>query len=301
MINDSYHIPVLLQESIDALDIKPDGIYVDVTFGGGGHSSFILKQLGKAGRLYGFDQDPDAVSNAIQDPRFTMVQANFRFLTQFMRYYNIDKVDGILADLGVSSFHFDMPERGFSYRFEAELDMRMNQSTVLTAAQVLHKYSAEQLQNIFSNYGEVRNSKTLSRAIVDGRQRKKIKMTSDLMSVIQDVYRGDLQKYASQVFQALRIEVNDEMGVLEDFLDNGLKLLNAGGRMVVISYHSLEDKLVKQYLRSSSGKPQIEYDEYGRTIEKYKPVSKKPIMPTEIEIEKNSRAASAKLRATEKL
>lgn len=299
-MGNEYHIPVLLHESIEALAINPDGIYVDVTFGGGGHSAAILDRLSDRGRLFGFDQDEQAVANAIDDNRFTMVHGNFRFLKHFMKYYGIDKLDGILADLGVSSFHFDAPQRGFSYRYDVELDMRMNTSTALTAREVLAGYSAQELQRVFSEYGEVRNAKSLAQAIVDARRSDKLIRTSDLIRLIERLYRGDRQKYTSQVFQALRIEVNDEMGVLSQFMEDGLSMLKCGGRMVVISYHSLEDKIVKQYMRSGSGLAVMEYDAFGRSLNLFKIITRKPIVPSNDEIKINSRAASAKMRVTEK-
>jgi len=301
MENSDYHIPVLLDECMDALIINPDGVYVDVTFGGGGHSKEILNRLTAKGRLFGFDQDEQAIANAIDDSRFEMVHGNFRFLNHFMAYYGHTSVDGILADLGVSSFHFNEAERGFSYRFDAEIDMRMNTSALFTARDVLGSYSQGDLQRIFSEYGEIRNAKTLAKVIVETRREEKIIKTSDLLRIVDKVYRGDRQKYASQLFQALRIEVNDEMGVLRRFMGEGLELLGSGGRMVVMSYHSLEDKIVKQFMRAGSGTDEMEYDNYGRAIERYKSITRKPIIPSQEEIKNNSRAASAKLRVTEKL
>ena len=286
---------------MDALIVDPDGVYVDVTFGGGGHSKEILNRLTTKGRLFGFDQDEQAIANVIDDERFVLVHGNFRFLKHFMAYYGHNSVHGILADLGVSSFHFNEADRGFSYRFDAALDMRMNTSALITAQDILMSYSQAELQKIFSEYGEIRNAKTLAKVIVETRRDEKIVKTSDLLRIVDKVYRGDRQKYASQVFQSLRIEVNDEMGVLKRFMGEGLELLGSGGRMVVMSYHSLEDKIVKQYMRSGSGKDVMEYDNYGRAIEKYKSITRKPIIPSKDEIIINSRAASAKLRVTEKI
>lgn len=301
MDNLEYHIPVLLGECLDALIVDPDGVYVDVTFGGGGHSKEILNRLTAKGRLFGFDQDEDAVSNAIVDERFVMVHGNFKFLKHFMTYYGHTEVQGVLADLGVSSFHFNEAERGFSYRFDAALDMRMNTSAMITAQDVLMNYTQGELQSMFSEYGEIRNSKSLAKVIVETRRDGKIVKTSDLLRVIDKMYRGDRQKYASQVFQSLRIEVNDEMGVLRRFMGEGLDLLASGGRMVVMSYHSLEDKIVKQYMRSGSGKDVMEYDSFGRAVRLYNSITRKPILPSQEEIKRNSRAASAKLRVTEKI
>ena len=286
---------------MDALIVDPDGVYVDVTFGGGGHSKEILNRLTAKGRLFGFDQDEQAIANVIDDERFVLVHGNFRFLKHFMTYYGHNSVHGILADLGVSSFHFNEADRGFSYRFDAALDMRMNTSALVTAQDILITYSQGELQKIFSEYGEIRNAKTLAKVIVETRREEKIVKTSDLLRIVDKIYRGDRQKYASQVFQSLRIEVNDEMGVLKRFMGEGLELLGSGGRMVVMSYHSLEDKIVKQYMRSGSGKDVMEYDNYGRAIEKYKSITRKPIIPSKDEIIINSRAASAKLRVTEKI
>jgi len=299
-MSQDYHTPVLLDECVAALDIKPDGVYVDVTYGGGGHSKPILNRLTAKGRLFGFDQDEYAVANAIEQDNFTFVKSNFRYIKHFMKYYGIDKVDGILADLGVSSFHFDEPSRGFSYRFDTALDMRMNESISTTAADILRQYSQSQLQDIFSKYGEVRNAKTLAKVICEVRRSSPLEKSSDLMDIVSKCYRGDRQKYASQVYQALRIEVNDEMGVLAEFLEAALGLLSPGGRLVVMSYHSLEDKIVKKYLKyGASGK--LEQDEFGRAITNYKQITKRPMVAPKEEIERNSRAASAKLRVVERL
>ena len=300
-MSENYHTPVLLDECLDALDIKPEGVYVDVTYGGGGHSKPILNRLTAKGRLFGFDQDEYAVANAVDHASFTFVKANFRYINHFMTYYGIDKVDGILADLGVSSFHFDEPSRGFSYRYDTGLDMRMNDSISVTAASVLASYNQGQLQDVFSKYGEVRNARTLAKAICDTRRQSPFVKSSDLMSIIGTCYRGDRQKYASQVYQALRIEVNNEMGVLAEFLEAALELLSPGGRLVVMSYHSLEDKIVKKYLKYGSAKGVLEQDEFGRSIIKYKQITKKPIVPSQEEIKRNSRAASAKLRVVERV
>lgn len=296
----TYHTPVLLEECMDALSIKPNGVYVDATFGGGGHSKPILNRMTAKGRLFGFDQDEQAQANAIEDERCTFVRANFQYISHFMRYYDVQGVDGILADLGVSSFHFDEPSRGFSYRFDTELDMRMNRYISLTAREVLAKYSQKDLQRVFSEYGELRNAKTFSSIICEARGSFEIVKVSHLMALIDRAYRGDRQKYSSQVFQALRIEVNDEMGTLKSFLKQSIDLLASGGRLAVITYHSLEDKLVKKILRGQyEGGAAV--DEYGRSLSIVKQITRKPILPTEEEIKINSRAASAKLRVIEKL
>ncbi len=296
----TYHTPVLLEETIDLLNINPAGVYVDVTFGGGGHSGPILHRMNAKGRLFGFDQDEQAKANIIDDARFTFVRGNFQYISHFVKYYGVERVDGILADLGVSSFHFDEPSRGFSYRFDSKLDMRMNQDGTLTAQDVLANYSQKQLQYIFSNYGELRNAKTFSEAVCEVRGAAKIEEVRHLLDIIGRVYRGDRQRYTSQVFQALRIEVNDEVGTLKTFLENAIDLLSVGGRLVVITYHSLEDKIVKVAMKGEGSK-HVQYDEYGRRTSKLKQITKKPIVPSESEINRNSRAASAKLRVIEKL
>ena len=301
MYNDqsnTYHIPVLLEESIQALEIKSNGTYIDATFGGGGHSKPILNRLTAKGRLFGFDQDKQAQDNIIDDPRFTFVNANFQYIAHFMRYYGVGGIDGILADLGVSSFHFDEPSRGFSYRFDTELDMRMNESGSVSARHILAQYNQSELQRIFSEYGELRNAKTLSRMIVDWRKREPIVRVGQLKHLIDKVYRGDKQKYMSQVFQALRIEVNDEMETLRVFLSRSWELLKKEGRFVVITYHSVEDKVVKQYFRD---KEREGVDEYGRSVAEVRQITKKPVIPSKEEIERNRRATSAKLRVYEKI
>ncbi len=294
-----YHNPVLAQESIDALKIKKDGIYVDATFGGGGHSKLILNVLGAEGKLHGFDQDADALRNVPDDERFTLNHHNFRFLKRFMRYHGIEKVDGILADLGVSSHQFNEAERGFSYRFDADLDMRMNQRQAKNAADILNEYEAEDLQNVFSRYGEIRNSRTLAEAIVENRKFKKIKTINDFLELLGPLVRGKRNQYLAQVFQALRIEVNDEVGVLEDFLQQARDILAPGGRLVVISYHSLEDRLVKNLLKTGNLAGEVIKDDFGRIERPFKAITRKPIVPSEEEIAENSRARSAKMRVGE--
>ena len=295
----SYHVPVLAGESIDALAIKPDGIYIDATFGGGGHTALILNALGDNGRLLGFDQDEDALQNVPEDERFTFVQHNFRFLKRFLRLYRIDKVDGILADLGVSSFQLDEGRRGFSYRFDSQLDMRMNQTAGETAADLLNRYTEQELVHVFSAYGEVRNSKTLAARVVSARMQRSIQTVGDFLSLLDPIIKGQRLRYLSQVFQALRIEVNDEMGALEDFLMQSLEVLKPGGRIAVITYHSIEDRLVKRFLKSGNMAGELEKDFYGNIHRPFKLISRKAILPDEAELKRNSRSRSAKLRIGE--
>ena len=295
--NQNYHTPVLLRECIEHLSIKPEGVYVDATFGGGGHSRSILNQMNAKGRLFGFDQDEQAVQNILPDPNFVFVRANFKFLRQMMEFYGVQHVDGVLADLGVSSHHFDEAERGFSYRFDAALDMRMNQSGGISAGNVLNEYSQQELQRVLSEYGELRNARSFSKLICEERRVAKLNTVAQLLDVIERLYIGDRIKYAAQVFQAIRIEVNNEMVVLEDFLNQAIELLGSQGRLVVISYHSIEDKVVKKVMKHHVSKR----DEFGRSIADVKLVLKKPLIPSEEEVLTNSRAASAKLRVLEKL
>lgn len=296
----TYHVPVMAKESLEGLAIVANGIYVDATFGGGGHSRLILEALGDKGRLLGFDQDEDALANVPEDERFTFVQHNFRFLRRFLKLYGIRKVDGILADLGVSSHQLDEGSRGFSYRFDHDLDMRMNQSDGATAADLLNTYLEEDLVRVFSEYGEVRNSKTLAAGIVQARQGKSIRTVGEFLSAIDPFVRGARWKYLSQVFQALRIEVNDEIGALEEFLEQSLEVLKPGGRLVVISYHSLEDRLVKNFLKSGNLQGEQQKDFYGNIYRPFKVISRKALLPTPEEIKINPRARSAKLRVGEK-
>lgn len=296
-----YHEPVLLKESIEGLNIKPNGTYVDVTFGGGGHSRLILERL-SGGRLIAFDQDEDALKNIPEDDRLIFVQHNFKYLRNFLRYYEIDKVDGILADLGVSSHDFDVAERGFSFRFDAKLDMRMNQRSSLDAAKVLNEYSAESLGVIFRELGEIQNWRSLSSLIASERVKGPIETISQFLKIIDPVVPKRIEKkYLSQVFQALRIEVNNEIGVLTDFLESTLSVLDQGGRLVVISYHSLEDRLVKNYMRSGRIDGKVEQDFYGNTTSPFKLITRKAAIPEEQEIFRNPRARSAKLRIAEKI
>ena len=295
-----YHNPVLLHRSIELLNIDPDGVYVDVTFGGGGHSRAILEKL-RNGRLIAFDQDPDALNNVPEDEKFTLVPHNFRYLKNFLRLYNAVPVDGILADLGVSSHQFDVPDRGFSTRFDAQLDMRMNPSAGNSAKDILNTYSAEELQNIFTLYGELRSSYSISQAIVEARAKKPIRTTGELIDIIKPILpERKINKLSAMVFQALRIEVNEELEVLKEMLQQAAEVLKPEGRLVVISYHSLEDRLVKNFFRAGNFEGKIEKDFYGNVLSPLKPLSGKAIVPDQDEISKNSRARSAKMRTAEK-
>ena len=295
-----YHIPVLLEESIDGLNIKPDGIYVDLTFGGGGHSREILKRL-KTGKLVSFDQDADAELNELRQDNFLFVQGNFKFFQNFLRYYKIENVDGILADLGVSSHHFDSAERGFSFRFDGNLDMRMDQNSKLTAEVIVNTYGSEELLAVFRELGEIKNAYKLVKIIVSHREKGKIKTISQFKEVIKEVIPKHAEhKYLAKVFQALRIKVNDEISVLKEMLLQTGKVLQPGGRLVVITYHSLEDRLVKNYIKAGRFDGEIEKDFYGNMITPFKSVNRKVIVPGVEEIERNNRARSAKLRIAEK-
>ncbi len=296
----SYHDPVLLHESVEALNLKIDGIYVDATFGGGGHSRLILEKLGPDGKLFSFDQDLDAQSNLIDDSRFTFLPANFRYLKRFLKLNGVKQVDGILADLGVSSHQLNQPERGFSYRFEADLDMRMDKEGEKTAAHVINKYSEKDLVQVFSEYGEVRNSKTLAKAIVDARKVKEVKSINQFLVAIEDVVRGSRPRYLAQVFQALRIEVNEELEALKDFLKESLEVLRPGGRLSVISYHSLEDRLVKNFMKKGGFGNEFIQDDFGNIYRPFKLITKKALEPGKEEIKMNSRARSARFRVAEK-
>lgn len=296
-----YHVPVMLEECIEGLAIKPDGVYVDVTFGGGGHSREILKKLGDKGRLIAFDQDPDAVKNALGDPRFTLVQHNFRFLKNNLRLLGVRQVDGILADLGVSSHQFDSPDRGFSIRYDADLDMRMDQVADLDAKRVLNNYSEAELHRIFGMYGEIKNARSLAKTIVTRRLSSPIETVSGLREVIKpQVPKGKEHKYHAQVFQALRIEVNGELEVLQDFLEQTGAVLKPGGRLVVMSYHSLEDRLVKNFMQKGRFKGEVEKDFFGNEIKPFHVVSRKAVTASLAELEVNNRARSAKLRVAER-
>lgn len=297
-----YHIPALLPETLDALDIKSNGIYVDATFGGGGHSRAIVEQLDSNGHLYSFDQDEDAVKRAFEDPRFTIVYSNFRFLSNFLRYYNVDGVDGILADLGVSFHHFDDKDRGFSFRFEGPLDMRMNQKAKQTAAWILANYNEEQLANIFYLYGELKSARKIASAIVKARNISPIDTIERLLEVTKPLINPRQEKKElAMLFQALRIEVNGEINVLKKFLQQSLNALKPGGRLVIITYHSLEDRLVKTFMRSGNLTGEMEKDFFGRNLSPFKLLTSKPIVPSDEEIERNPRSRSAKLRIAQKL
>ncbi|WP_242920423.1 16S rRNA (cytosine(1402)-N(4))-methyltransferase RsmH [Pontibacter liquoris] len=297
-----YHRPVLLQESVEAMGIRPDGVYVDVTFGGGGHSALILSKL-TAGKLYSFDQDRDAEeqSRKLEGETFQFVRANFRDLKKYLRLYRVKEVDAILADLGVSSHQFNVPERGFSTRFDGPLDMRMNPEAGTTAKEVLETYSEEQLHRIFGMYGEVKNARTLARTIVEKRARAPLDTINDFKQAISSCTpKGKENKYLAQVFQALRIEVNDEMKALEEMLQQAAEVLKPGGRLVVISYHSLEDRLVKNFIAKGKFFGEVEKDLFGNELKPLDAVSRKPIVPSEQELLENSRSRSAKLRVAAK-
>src|SRR5690554_2170924 len=301
MQTNTYHIPVMLSECMEALAIKPDGIYVDVTFGGGGHSREILARLGPQGKLFAFDQDPDALQNALDDHRFTLIHQNFQFLKNNLRLHGVREVDGILADLGVSSHQIDDASRGFSIRFDAELDMRMDQSRTLDAATVLNTYSEEDLHRIFGMYGELRNAKTLAKTIVAARNREPIRSVQQLKDVIVDlVPRMKANKYHAQLFQAIRIEVNKEMDALMDLLTQSAEVLKPVGRLVVMSYHSLEDRLVKNFMIKGKFGGEVEKDFYGNEIKPLSVLGRKPVEANEEEISRNGRARSAKLRVAVK-
>lgn len=303
MSDEVYHIPVLLKESIDGLNVKPDGVYVDVTFGGGGHSRAILEKLGPEGRLFGFDQDEAVASNVPEDDRFTFVPNNFEYISNFLRYYEVQKVDGILADLGVSSRHFDDAERGFSLRSEGALDMRMDQQAPLTAAKVLNEYEHGKLSQILREYGEVRESGKLAAHLLKYREGKSFETTADLLEAIEPL-AGKLgvkkHRFQAQVFQAIRIEVNREMEVLQNFLEQTSGLIKPGGRLVVISYHSLEDRPVKNFMKKGKVRGEVEKDFFGNPLRPFEEVTKKPIVPSDGEQKLNTRSTSAKLRIAER-
>ncbi|WP_417885929.1 16S rRNA (cytosine(1402)-N(4))-methyltransferase RsmH [Zunongwangia sp.] len=295
-----YHKPVLLKESVEGLDIKPDGVYVDVTFGGGGHSKEILSQLGTDGKLYAFDQDKDALNNSIDDARFTLINENFRHLKRYLRFYGVKKVDGILGDFGVSSHQFNEAERGFSTRFNAKLDMRMNQNSSLSAYEVINEYDEAQLRNIFYAYGDLKNAPKLARIIVTERKNNPITHSETLNNLLKpNLFKGKENKVLAQIYQAIRIEVNQEIEVLKDFLLQTEDLLKPAGRLSLISYHSLEDRLVKRYIRSGLFQGEPEKDFYGNITVPFKKVGKL-ITPSPTEIKENNRARSAKLRIAEK-
>jgi 16S rRNA (cytosine1402-N4)-methyltransferase len=296
-----YHVPVLLGPSLDGLDIRPDGIYVDVTFGGGGHAREIVSRLDDKGHLFVFDQDEDAAANLWGDERVTLIVSNFRHLSRWMRYYGVHgHVDGLLADLGVSSHQFDDPSRGFSYRYDEPLDMRMNRQQALSAADIINQYDASQLQEIFSRYGEITNARTLARHIVQSRAGSSITTTGQLADIAEPCVKGLKMRYLSQLFQALRIEINDEMGALKALLKGAHDVLKPGGRIVVIAYHSLEDRLVKRYFKSGNFEGEPETDFFGRRHEMWNVISHRPIEPETEEQKLNPRSRSAKMRIAEK-
>ena len=296
-----YHNPVLLKESVDGLNIKEDGVYVDVTFGGGGHSREILSRLGPKGKLFGFDQDKDALQNTIEDPRFTLIHENFKFIKRFLRFYGIKKVDGILGDFGVSSHQFNEAERGFSTRFDARLDMRMNQGSKLSAYEVINEYGEDQLKKLFYEYADLKNAPKLARLIVDDRKEKPIESSEQLNDLLKPhLFKGKENKILAQIYQAIRIEVNQEIVVLKDFLKQTEELVVKNGRISLISYHSLEDRLVKRYIRSGLFEGEPEKDFYGNISVPFKKVGGL-IVPSAEEIKENNRARSAKLRVAKKL
>lgn len=299
-----YHVPVMLKECIEGLNIKPDGIYVDVTFGGGGHSKEILKYLTEGGKLFGFDQDVDAKANAetIENRSFTFVQANFRYLKRYLKLHGVKQVDGILADLGISSHQIDEASRGFSTRGDAELDMRMDRSAAKSAKTVVNEYEEKELHKILGIYGEIRNAKSVAAAIVSQRFSKPFQTTFDLIELLKKFApRGKEFKYYAQVFQAIRIEVNEEMAVLEDFLSQSAEVLKPGGRMVVMSYHSLEDRMVKNYINKGKVFGEVEKDFFGNELKPFGAINRKPITADQQELTENSRARSAKLRVAERI
>lgn len=298
---DVYHIPVLLNESIEGMSLHADGIYADMTFGGGGHSKEILRRMGEDCHLYSFDQDEDAEKNIVDDKRFTFVRSNFRYLRNFMRYYGVEQLDGILADLGVSSHHFDDSERGFSFRFDGKLDMRMNKRAGMTAADIVNTYDEEKLADVFYLYGELKNSRKLAATIAKARQQKQITTIGEFLDIIKPLFgREREKKELAKVFQALRIEVNHEMEALKEMLYEATDLLKPGGRLVVITYHSLEDRMVKNLIKAGNIEGKVEQDFYGNVQSPFRAVNNKVIVPTDEEVNQNPRSRSAKLRIAEK-
>lgn len=298
-----YHVPVLADECVDHLQLRPGGIYVDVTFGGGGHSRLILDRADDDPiRLFGFDQDEEAAANAnFEDNRFTFVAANFRHFKRYLRLYGVTQIDGLLADLGVSSHQFDQAERGFSFRFDANLDMRMGKTADRSAADVVNQYSVEDLQKVLGEYGEVRNARTLAQAIVAAREEQSIATINDLLRIVDPLVRGQRPRYLAQVFQALRIEVNDEMGALRELFEQATEVLKPGGRLVVLSYHSLEDRMTKNFLRNGNAEGKMSKDFYGNIDRPYKLITRKPLQPSKEEQARNPRSRSAKLRVGERI
>ncbi len=302
MSQEVYHIPALLPEVLDALQLNPDGTYIDATFGGGGHSRAIVDKLGISGHLYSFDQDEDAINRAFEDARFTIVYSNFRYISNFMRYHDVDGVDGILADLGVSFHHFDDKDRGFSFRWEGALDMRMNRKAKRNAAWILANYTEQQLADIFYLYGELKSARRMAAVIVKSRQQRPIETVERLLEVVKPLINPKQEKKElAQLFQALRIEVNGEIEVLKSFLEQALTVLKPGGRLAVITYHSLEDRLVKNFMKTGNLNGEVEKDFYGRNLSPFKLITGKPIVPGNEEIERNPRSRSAKLRVAQKL
>ena len=299
----TYHIPALLTETINGLEIKPNGTYVDVTFGGGGHSRAILSHLDSDGRLFSFDQDMDAYANRIDDPRFTFIHGNFRFLSNFLRYHKVTEVDGILADLGVSFHHFDDGERGFSFRYgEGVLDMRMNRDDSLDARKVIAEYDVDALTRMFKLFGELKNARRIAEALVKARSSREIVTIADLLDIVKPFINSRQEKKElAQVFQALRMEVNHEVDALAGFLSQTLKVLKPGGKLAIITYHSIEDRMVKNFMRSGNIDGKVETDFFGRSQTPIRPVNNKVIVPTEEEVERNPRSRSAKLRVAEKI
>ena len=301
---ETYHVPVLLKESVDGLDIQPDGIYVDVTFGGGGHSKEILSRLGAKGHLYSFDQDADAEKNIVNDDRFTFVRSNFRYIENWMQYYGVENIDGLLADLGVSSHHFDDETRGFSFRFDAPLDMRMNNRAGKTAADVLNDYSEDQLADVFYLYGELKDARRIAKKLTKTRQQGRIETTGQLLQILgidTDSVNSQWKKDMAKIYQALRIEVNHEMDALREMLKGATRLLGKGGRLSVITYHSLEDRIVKNVMKSGNAEGKVKQDFFGRFQSPFKLISNKVIVPSEEEQTENPRSRSAKLRIAEKI
>ncbi|MCM1519274.1 MAG: 16S rRNA (cytosine(1402)-N(4))-methyltransferase RsmH [Lachnoclostridium sp.] len=299
-----YHIPALLPEALQALDIKPDGVYIDVTYGGGGHSRAIVEHLDAAvgGHLYGFDQDEEAVANAMDDPRFTIVHSNFRYITNFMRYHEVTAVDGILADLGVSFHHFDTPDRGFSFRADGPLDMRMNRRATTTASAFLNNATEERIADVLYLYGELAKSRRIARAIVEARNQAPVDTVGRLLEIVKPYIDPRREKKEmAMLFQALRIEVNDEMGALRQLLEGACSLLREGGRLAIITYHSLEDRMVKNFMKTGNVEGRLEKDFFGRNQAPMKLLTSRPIIPSEQEVEANPRSRSAKLRIAVKL
>lgn len=297
-----YHKPVMLHESIDGLDIKPDGVYIDVTFGGGGHSKAILERLGEDGRLFAFDRDPDAANNKIEDDRFELIAQDFKFLKNYLRFYRVSELDGILADLGVSSHQFNEGSRGFSIRFDGPLDMRMDQKSPLTAATIVNEYEESVIADILFQYGELRNSRKIAQVLVAARSEKPIKTIEQLKSVLQPLTPwGKENRFLAQVFQALRIEVNGELDSLKALLEQSVEMLKPGGRLSVITYHSLEDRLVKNFMQKGKFEGEVEKDFFGNKLTPFELVNRKPIVPSMEELGENNRSRSAKLRVAKKI